>query len=314
MTHRWPRSYGPSRYPNISVKAMPRRVSSSQLKNMIRQAEQKRRQAINKYNQAARKYNSAVKRAVDNHNREVRAHNARVRANRQRLRFELNRLAQRSATTTSHHVVEYRSSVQTLHRSYERLEDEVATRDLNPQTERIVDMSEIETANSVAVADSLLSDAQGDGEAGDLGETSVTDELREIDPDLDGRWRGAVFALSPMNPDAARHFCTSAREIFVRILDVTAPDAHVLASDPECPTHDGRPTRRAKVHYLLARKGVGGGALEDFVEEDMTNILQLFRVFNDGTHGGAGRFSIGQLVAIKRRVESGILFLHQIAV
>ena len=175
-------------------------------------------------------------------------------------------------------------------------------------------MSERETANSVAVADSLLRDEQDEGNAADLSETNVTDELREIDPDLDGRWRGAVFALSPRNPDAARHFCTSAREIFVRILDVTAPDADVLASDPDCPKHDGRPTRRAKIHYLLARKGAEGGALEDFVEEDMTNILRLFRVFNDGTHGGAGRFSIGQLVAIKERVESGILFLHQIAV
>ena len=37
--------------------------------------------------------------------------------------------------------------------------------------------------------------------------------------------------------------------------------------------------------------------------------MQLFRIFNDGTHGLAGTFDFLQLNAIKKRVEDGIMFL-----
>ena len=53
-------------------------------------------------------------------------------------------------------------------------------------------------------------------------------------------------------------------------------------------------------------------ALEKFVEQDVNNILELFRVFNDGTHGSAGKFDLPQLNKIKKRVEDGIMFLAQI--
>lgn len=38
------------------------------------------------------------------------------------------------------------------------------------------------------------------------------------------RWKGALFSLSPTNPDAAQHFCTSAREVLTSMLDIAAPD------------------------------------------------------------------------------------------
>ena len=44
----------------------------------------------------------------------------------------------------------------------------------------------------------------------------------------------------------------------------------------------------------------------------MKNVLQLFREFNDGTHGTAGRFSLDQLSAIKTRVEHAVEFLWSI--
>ena len=53
-------------------------------------------------------------------------------------------------------------------------------------------------------------------------------------------------------------------------------------------------------------------ALEDFVEQDMENIVQLFEVFNTGTHGSAGTFDMPQLLAIRKRVEDGIMFLTEI--
>jgi hypothetical protein len=45
------------------------------------------------------------------------------------------------------------------------------------------------------------------------------------------------------------------------------------------------------------------------VSEDVDNVLSLFRVFNDGTHGHAGRFDISELTAIRTRVESAVAFL-----
>ena len=74
-------------------------------------------------------------------------------------------------------------------------------------------------------------------------------------------------------------------------------------------TQQGTPTRRAKIKFFLRQNGMLDGELEDFVEQDMENIVQLFQVFNEGTHGTAGKFDMQQLTAIKKRVEDGILFL-----
>ena len=52
--------------------------------------------------------------------------------------------------------------------------------------------------------------------------------------------------------------------------------------------------------------------LEEFVENDLENIVQLFDIFNAGTHGTAGTFDLAQLKAIRRRVENGIMFLIEV--
>lgn len=44
----------------------------------------------------------------------------------------------------------------------------------------------------------------------------------------------------------------------------------------------------------------------------MNNVLGLFREFNNGTHGHAGRFTITQLSALRTRVESAIGFIHML--
>ena len=294
---------------------MPRRVTPSQLRNMIRQAEQKQRQAINKYNEGVRKWNREVdknkresKRTVDNYNREVRAHNARVRRNRQRLHNELSRLSSQTSRTR---YVTYRTSVESLHSAFVRVEAKADAGVLGPQ---ILDLTESETANSVTVLNSLLDDAQAPSADPDaLRQTSLQGELSEISSDLDQRWRGALFALDPRNPDAARHFCASSREILARVIESEAPDEEVLRALPRCPrTQEGRPTRRARVQFFLHRKGLKDEDLEDFVERDLDNVVTLFNVFNEGTHGSAGTFSLGQLASIKQRVEEAIRFLHNL--
>jgi hypothetical protein len=296
---------------------MARRMTPAQFKSHVRQVQNRQRQAVDQYNRAVRDYNRKVNTAIDNYNREVRAHNARVRSNRQRLAQALSSLQRRTTVTR---YVTFRASVETLHRSYvslDRTSDSVHTTDFQNE---VLDLSERENANSLEVMNALLADAvtSASAEGEDLSrlrETKIDEELRDISSDLDNRWRGALFSLHPANPDASRHFCTSAREIFTSILEHKAPDDLVKGAIPNCPlTHEGRPTRRARIHFALRQKGIVEAALqlEEFIDDDVENILELFGVFNDGTHGSSGRFEFGQLVAIKTRVEDGISFLHKI--
>lgn len=291
---------------------MARKITPAQARSRIRQAQQKQRQAVNKYNNAARKHNSEVKRAVSKYNRDVAAHNSRVRANRQRLKREMARL--NSSRTTTRYVVSQRS-VLTLQQSFSRIEASADAGTWQGGVD-LFDLSEGETANSAAVLNALLTEP-GSESATDpdlsLQSTSITHELVEISPDLDARWHGALFSLSPSNPDAARHFCTSAREILATILESEAPDDQVLSANPHADTTEkGRVTRRARIRHCLDKRGTYDPDLEAFVDDDIEDVIALFRDFNDGTHGTAGRFDLPQLVAIKKRVEGAIHFLHRI--
>lgn len=287
---------------------MVRRVNLSQLKSQLRQIEQKQRQAINNYNQAARNFNQAV----NNYNNAARTHNARVRANQQRLAHELARL--RSQPTSTRYI-RYTTSVQTVQTSFRRVE---ATAESGAWADDrgLFDLAESEAASSAAALNTLLASPDS-GVADDerLRDTVLTSELNEIDPELDSRWRGALFSLSPRNPDAARHFCTSAREILTSILSDRAPDAAVKQALPGfAPTPNGGVSRRAKIHYLLRQTGNDVDGLAQFVDEDINSVVALFDDFNGGTHGPAGRFDFVQLTAIKTRVEGAIQFLHRIVV
>ena len=290
---------------------MVRRYSASQIRSKIRQAQQKKRQAITKYNAAVRRRNQGVRTAVNRYNQAVRAHNERVRANRRRLASELARL--NSRPTTTRYVV-YHTSFRTLQSSYNRLETSADSQQLDARYNRLLDLSEREAANSAEVTNRILGDQEAAaGSVDKLEDAELLDGLRGISMDLDDRWNGAVFSLNPKNPDAARHFCTSAREIFVQIIQLKAPDADVVALLPDCDrTPDGNPTRRSKIRYFLARRGMEAESLEQFVEDDVENILQLFNVFNKGTHGASGTFDLPQLGAVRKRVENGIMFLTEI--
>jgi hypothetical protein len=216
-------------------------------------------------------------------------------------------------TTTTRHVA-YRRSVMTLQQSFERIEaaSEAGTWSGGDD---LFELSEGETANSLAVLNALVAEPgqAPRSEDGSLQATSLAGELAQISPDLDARWHGALYALSPMNPDAARHFCTSSREILAGILESEAPDDVVLEANPMADrTDDGRVTRRARIRFCLDKRGTYDADLASFVEEDLENVITLFRDFNDATHGSAGRFDLPQLSAIKQRVEDAIRFLYRI--
>lgn len=295
---------------------MARRLTPAQFQAELRRAQQRRREAVNRYNravnqynQAARRHNAQVKQAVDEYNREVRAHNQRVRTNRERLRRELSKLqfAQRQRSTTTTHVT-YRQSVSTLVDRWNVID---ASADTSSMDGVLVDLAERETANSVAALNELDTDA--DAASARLTETAIKDELAELGGDLDQRWRGALFSLHESNPDAARHFCTSAREVITAVLAGNVTDDEIAAVFPNAArTQQGTITRRERIRFFLHRRGETSTDMVDFVDADVDNVIDLFGAFNDGTHGHAGRFTMPQLAALKTRVEDAILFLHRI--
>jgi hypothetical protein len=209
----------------------------------------------------------------------------------------------------------YRRSVVTLTESFSRIESAVDSGTWAGGDE-LLDLAEGEAANSIAVLRAL----EDEGERAGIGQddptlrvTSLAGELAELSPDLDARWQGALYALSPNNPDAARHFCTSVREILSSILVTEAPDDAVLAADPHAErSPNGRVTRRARVRHCLSRRGTYDADLVAFVDDDVNNVVTLFDEFNRGTHGRAGRFDLAQLTAIKSRVEDAVRFLYRV--
>ena len=89
----------------------------------------------------------------------------------------------------------------------------------------------------------------------------------------------------------------------------------VLEADPNCELTPNKtaPTRRAKIRYLLKQKGADSPEMLGFVEKDIDDILQLFHVFNEATHGTAGKHGFAKLQSIRQRVEGGIMFLAAVA-
>jgi hypothetical protein len=294
------------------------RLTPSQLNSLKRQMQQKQRQAIDKakreiraHNQKVHAHNQKLKQAVDKHNRDIRAHNARVRANQQRLRNEIERL---NRLSTPARYVTFRASVNTVQSAYERLERAADTGRYDNSYDEILDLSEREAANNVGLMNALTNEAEAvDAPQDDNADGPLTPILSAVSVELGDRWQGALFSLSPKNPDAARHFCTSSREIIARILDAKAPDDAVTSAMPDYDRNQrGTPTRRAKIKYILHTRGLHQEELESFVEADMDNVLGLFQTFNEGTHGAAGKFNFQQLQAIRKRVEDGIVFLSRL--
>lgn len=289
---------------------MVRRVTPTQLKSMLNKAQREARQAANKYNSAVRKHNTSVKRAVDAYNREVRTYNSRARSNRRRLEAEINQLRRQRSTTR--YVVTQTSAWQ-LQQAYIHVDEAATAGNWINQSALLADLAEAETANSAHVANTLLGEAEAADDDRELAETFISNELSSLSDDLDQRWRGALFALNPRNPDAARHFCTSSREVMIQMLDMKAADRDILATMSDCQkTREGKPTRKAKIMYLLGPTDAGEGSLGEFIERDINDVLELFNVFNSGTHGAAGKFDFRQLTALKERVEGAIHFLSTV--
>lgn len=285
---------------------MAKSFNMSQFKSKLRQIENKQRQAINNYNRAVRQYNSSVKKAVSDYNAFVRNYNATVKHNRQIISRELNKLQSHSTVRTT-----YTVSLNTMQQHYNTVNSyygEGVT--VDPYQSRVLDLIEQEQANSVITANAVENNEYPEENTEDV---EIGNKLLSVSQDLNDRWKGAVFSLNPNNPDACRHFCTSARELFTDFIELKAPDVEVFAFNPNCAkTERGNATRKEKIKYMLRNTQMNDSVV-NFVESDIDNILELFHVLSDGTHGVAGRYDDQKLMQVKKRVEQGIYFLCEIA-
>ena len=220
-----------------------------------------------------------------------------------------------SSGVTATATATYRTSVYAVNASYQPIS---STYDYleNPTSfqDYIYSGVEQENANNLETANAILGEEQFISPTYSLQDSNIMNKLLTISKDLDDRWKGALFSLNPSNPDATRHFCTSAREIFTEIFDSKAKDADVFALLPDCEkTPIGKnATRKEKIRYFLWKKGIYDDQVEDFVEKDIQNILELFSLLSAGTHGEAGKYTVEKLAAIKKRVEDGLIFLCDI--
>jgi len=291
---------------------MAKKINLSQFKSQMRQEINKANQAISKYNRDANNYNREVKQAINKYNQAVRQHNAKVIQNRSKIQSELRRLNSSSklkiTATYSASVIAMNASYGIVSQNYDYLNDPT------PFQEYIYSEIEQENANSLETANVISDETQPSVSTYSLQDTNIFYHLSNMSKDLDNRWKGALFSLNPANPDAARHFCTSAREIFTEIFESKAKDSDVFAILPNCEKTDrGNASRRAKIRYFLHKKGFYDDNAEDFIENDMQNILELFHLLSTGTHGEAGKYSFEKLATIKKRVENGLIFLCNIA-
>ena len=220
---------------------MAKRMTPSQFKSKIRQLEQKQKRAINDMNRGINNYNREVKKAVKNYNAAVRKHNASVRRNRQIINNELRKLNNMTTVRTSFTVSS--RAMQQHYEDVERVYYEGVS--VTPEQKRILDLIEQEQANSLITENYIEGDNVPEESPEDI---EIGDKLALVSDDLNNRWKGAVFSLNPNNPDATRHFCTSAREIFTEFLEIQAPNEKVFAYNPHCQKTDrGDATRREKI-------------------------------------------------------------------
>jgi hypothetical protein len=270
-------------------------------KREVDRVNQHNKRVVDDHNRRVRQSNQNAAAAVNKYNSAVRAHNAQVERDRQRRISALRAIA-------STNYVEVRQSAFELSERFDSVERSASTASYAD----LLALSEREANNSATVAEALVADDPKAPESAQ--DTGILEYLAGFSQDLCDRWRGALFSLNPGNPDAGRHFCTSVREIFTEILDKWADNNDVHESNPSCElTPNGTPSRRAKIHFLLNRKGADSPEMLGFVEKDIDDIIQLFHVFNEATHGSAGKHGFARLQSIRQRVEGGIMFLAAVA-
>jgi len=138
---------------------------------------------------------------------------------------------------------------------------------------------------SVSEEDELLSAVRHELIYADTDDIDVIleERLEDVDPGLIPLLHGANEALSSSSPDHLRHFSVSGRELIDHLLRTLADDEAVV-SWPNNPQHfsDKRPTRRARIEYIL--RNIQSENLKDFIKKDIDAFLAFVNVLQEGTH------------------------------
>ena len=260
------------------------------------------RSQMNKLQREAKRAERKIKQNINNFNREVREYNSNVRRNRNKILRELNRIQSTNTLNT-----EYYTSVQLVHNTYTKV-NELYNKGI--VDDELFNAIENENANSLELGNVVLNKSEIEDSEESFNELNISDKLIKISPDLNNRWKGALFSLSSDNPEAARHFCTSTREILKVLIDDGIKDKDVINNNPKCEkTKNGTPTRREKIKYAMSKKGISNELIIEFTDNNIENIVSLINELSNGTHGHSNKYSLNQLKLFRKRFEDSINFV-----
>lgn len=260
------------------------------------------RNQMNKIQREAKKAEMQFKQEINNYNKAVRQYNSNVRNNKNKILRELNRMKSTYTINTNYYV-----TTKLVHNFYIKVSNSY---DNGLVEEDIFNAIENEDANNLELSNVVLNNDEVENSDVDLDESNISAKLIKISTDLNDRWKGALFSLNPNNPEAARHFCTSTREILKVLIDDRIKDKDVIDSNPQCDkTNYGSPTRKEKIKYAMNKKGISDELIIEFTDSNIENTISLINELSNGTHGHSNKYSLNQLKSFKKRFEDSINFV-----
>lgn len=258
---------------------------------------------MNKIQRDAKKIERQFKQGINDYNRAVRQYNSNVRTAQNKIQIELNRMQTATYTVKTNYYI----STKVVHDTYTKVSNSYDNGDID---ESIFEAIENEDANNLELGNVVLNNEEIENYDVELDESNISAKLIKISSDLDNRWKGALFSLNPNNPEAARHFCTSTREILKVLIDDGIKDKDVVATNPQCEkTNNGTPTRKEKIKYAMNKKGISNKLIIEFTNNNIENAVSLINELSNGTHGHSNRYSLNQLKSFKKRFEASINFI-----
>jgi len=132
---------------------------------------------------------------------------------------------------------------------------------------------------------------------------STDADISRVEPKWTVLLKGAEQSLVSSNPDKVRHTITSLRELITQIIHRFAPDDSIKEQYKDSKWyHEKKPTRRARLHYILTNR-YGNDILLDFVDKDIEATLALFDIYQIGTHKITSTISNEELSFIVKRTK-----------
>lgn len=142
-------------------------------------------------------------------------------------------------------------------------------------------------------------------------EYSLHKYLPQLNSGLLNMWKGAIETFNSNNSDKVRQFTVSLRELFGHVMHLLAPDDEIKKwSIEETYYEKGKPTRRARLHYIC--RNISNKPFNRFVEKDIQSTIEFIGIFQDGTHSIESGFTPQQLIAMKSKAETTLKFLLEI--